>query len=48
MTNIFTKSGKISSRQQIEIKEVVDNILVLPNHEYRQILEFTPFITAKA
>jgi len=39
MTNIFTKSGKISSRQQIEIKEVVDNILVLPNHEYRQILE---------
>lgn len=39
MTNIFKKSGKISSREQIEIKEVVDNILVLPNHEYRQILE---------
>ncbi len=32
-------SGKSGSRQQIQIKEVVDSILVLPNHEYRQILE---------
>jgi hypothetical protein len=39
MKNIFNKSGSISSRQQIQIKEVVDNILVLPNNEYRQILE---------
>jgi len=28
-----------SSRQQIQIKKVVDNILVLPNQEYRLILE---------
>lgn len=39
MKNPFIKSGKQSSREQIQIKEVVDNILVLPNHEYRQILE---------
>ena len=37
--SIFSKSKKSSSRQQIQIKEVVDNILVLPNNEYRQILE---------
>ena len=39
MTNIFHKSGRKSSREQIQIKEVVDDILVLPNNEYRQILE---------
>lgn len=39
MKNPLNKSGSISSRQQIQIKEVVDNILVLPNNEYRQILE---------
>jgi len=27
------------ARQQIQIKKVVDNILVLPNYEYRMILE---------
>ncbi len=37
--SIFNKSGKASSRAQIQIKEVVDNILVLPNQEYRMILE---------
>lgn len=37
--NIFSKSKKSSSRRQIQIKEVVDNILVLPGNEYRQILE---------
>jgi hypothetical protein len=30
---------KVSSRQQIKIKEVKDNILLLPNHEYRMVLE---------
>ena len=39
MKNLLNKSGSISSRKQIQIKEVVDNILVLPNNEYRQILE---------
>jgi hypothetical protein len=39
MTNIFNKSGSKSSREQIQIKEVVDDVLVLPNNEYRQILE---------
>ncbi|HHT9136993.1 MAG TPA: hypothetical protein ACFYEK_07085 [Candidatus Wunengus sp. YC60] len=34
-----SQSSKGSSRQQIEIKEVTDGILVLPNHEYRLILE---------
>lgn len=37
--SIFSKSKKSSSREQIQIKEVVDNILVLPGNEYRQILE---------
>lgn len=37
--SIFSKSKKSSSRGQIQIKEVMDNILVLPNNEYRQILE---------
>jgi hypothetical protein len=31
--------GKISSRKQIAIKEVTDGILVLPNNEYRMVLE---------
>ncbi len=39
MTNIFSKSGKSNSRKQVQIKEVVDNILVLPGNQYRQILE---------
>lgn len=36
---MFAKNGKKSSRSQIKIKEVTDNILVLPNNEYCQILE---------
>lgn len=37
---LLTKSqNKVSSRKQIQIKEVTDNILILPNHEYRMILE---------
>jgi hypothetical protein len=39
MKNLFSKLRKASSREQIQIKEVVDDILVLPNNEYRQILE---------
>lgn len=37
--SIFSKAKKLSSRSQIQIKEVVDNVLVLPNNEYRLILE---------
>ena len=37
---LLTKSNsKVSSRRQIEIKEVKDGILVLPNNEYRMIVE---------
>lgn len=36
---ILSKSGKQSSRAQIQVKEVKDNVLVLPHHEYRLILE---------
>ena len=32
-------TNKVSSRRQVKIKEVKDNILVLPNNEYRVILE---------
>jgi hypothetical protein len=37
--SIFSKSKRSSSRAQIQIKEVIDNLLVLPNNEYRLILE---------
>ena len=37
---LLTKSNsKVSSRRQIEIKEVKDGILVLPNQEYRMVIE---------
>lgn len=39
---LFQKSkGKTSSRVQIQIKEVKDDILILPNHEYRIVVETT-------
>src|SRR3989344_30240 len=31
--------SKVSSRRQIQIKEVKDNILILPGNRYRTILE---------
>ncbi len=31
--------SKISSRKQIQIKEVKDDILVLPNRQYRMVIE---------
>lgn len=37
--NILAKTNRASSRAQIQIKEVVDNVLVLPDREYRMILE---------
>ena len=37
--SLFSKSKRVSSRIQLKIKEVIDNVLVLPNHEYRQFLE---------
>ena len=33
------KQDKVSSRKQIQIKGVKDNILLLPNNEYRVVLE---------
>lgn len=37
---LFQKSkSKVSSRQQIQIKEVRDDILILPRHEYRLAVE---------
>lgn len=36
---IFNKHKKGNSREQIQIKEVVDDILVLPDHEYRLVIE---------
>lgn len=33
------EKNKVSSRRQIQIKEVKDDILILPNQEYRTILE---------
>jgi hypothetical protein len=37
--SVFSKPKRSSSRAQIQIKEVIDNLLVLPNNEYRLILE---------
>ena len=39
MNWLLTKTGIATARDQIQIKKIVDNILVLPNHEYRMILE---------
>lgn len=37
---LLTKSkSKISSRKQIQIKEVKDNILILPDNQYRMVIE---------
>jgi hypothetical protein len=37
---LLSKSNKrVSSRRQIKIKEVKDNILILPNHKYRMVIE---------
>ncbi len=37
---LLTKSNnKISSRRQIQIKEVKDNILILPDHKFRMVIE---------
>ena len=37
---LLTKSkSRVSSRRQIQIKEVKDGILVLPNNEYRVVIE---------
>lgn len=37
--HLIKSHNKVSSRRQIEIKEVKDNILVLPHNRYRLILE---------
>jgi len=39
MNLLLTKTGVASAREQIMIKKITDNILVLPNKEYRLILE---------
>jgi hypothetical protein len=39
MNWLLTKTGIAPARDQIQIKKIADNILVLPNHEYRMILE---------
>ncbi len=37
---LLTKSkSKISSRRQIQVREVKDNILILPNNQYRIVIE---------
>lgn len=36
---IFNKHKKGNSREQIQIKEVIDDILVLPDHNYRLMIE---------
>ena len=37
---LFQKfNKKLSSRKQIKIKEVKDDVLILPNNQYRTILE---------
>lgn len=36
---IFSKHKRGNSREQIQIKEVVDDILVLPDHDYRLVIE---------
>lgn len=39
MWHLTKSKNKVSSRRQIQIKEVKDSVLVLPNNQYRVILE---------
>jgi hypothetical protein len=39
MNMLLSKTGIASARDQIRIKKITDNVLVLPNNEYRMILE---------
>lgn len=36
---IFNKHKKGNSREQIQVKEVADDVLVLPDHDYRLVIE---------
>jgi len=41
--SILQKSNKkVSSRQQIDIREIRDGVLILPNHRYRTVLHVSP------
>jgi len=41
--SVLRKSNKkVSSRQQIDIREIKDGILILPNHRYRFVLHVSP------
>ena len=41
--SVLRKSNKkVSSRQQIDIREIRDGVLILPNHRYRTILHVSP------
>ncbi len=42
MSVLRKSSKKASSRQQIDIREVKDGILILPNHHYRVVLQVSP------
>lgn len=42
MSVLRKSSKKASSRQQIDIREVKDGILILPNHHYRVVLHVSP------
>jgi len=39
MWGVNKSNSKVSSRKQIQIKEVKDGILILPNNEYRIVIE---------
>ena len=39
MWQLNKSKNKVSSRRQIQIKEVKDNILILPNNQYRMVIE---------
>src|SRR5882672_1123291 len=41
--SVLRKSNKkVSSRQQIDIREIKDGVLILPNHRYRVVLHVSP------
>lgn len=41
--SVLRKSNKkVSSRQQIDIREIKDSVLILPDHRYRTVLHVSP------
>lgn len=42
MSVLWKSNKKVSSRHQIDIREIRDGVLILPNRRYRAVLHVSP------